>query len=144
MLGALCLLWWTLTIVTMSKYLFIVLNANDHGEGARMTLGVAASCGLRLAALCRPCLSRAPCAQQLKGSATMQVARSPCTRSSAASRGSTRSALPTPATTPSRSTPRASATQIPRARSSSQAMHRPMFAGVPCISAEGCSGIRHG
>ena len=33
-LGALCLLWWTLTIVTMTKYLFIVLSANDHGEGA--------------------------------------------------------------------------------------------------------------
>ena len=33
MLGALCLLWWTLTIVTMTKYLFIVLSANDHGEG---------------------------------------------------------------------------------------------------------------
>ena len=35
-LGALCLLWWTLTIVTMTKYLFIVLSANDHGEGVSL------------------------------------------------------------------------------------------------------------
>ena len=40
MLGALCLLWWTLTIVTMFKYLFIVLSANDHGEGAPLCVPI--------------------------------------------------------------------------------------------------------
>lgn len=33
-LGAMCLIFWTLTIIVVFKYVCLVLHANDRGEGA--------------------------------------------------------------------------------------------------------------
>ncbi|KAK4489611.1 hypothetical protein RD792_005423 [Penstemon davidsonii] len=39
LLGTLSLIIWTLTILVLIKYVFIVLQANDHGEGTCMVIG---------------------------------------------------------------------------------------------------------
>jgi len=36
LLGILSLILWTLTLVSLVKYVFIVLHADDHGEGTRL------------------------------------------------------------------------------------------------------------
>lgn len=37
-LGALCFIFWTLTLIPLVKYVFIVLRANDNGEGGTFAL----------------------------------------------------------------------------------------------------------
>lgn len=55
-LGGFSILFWTLTLLVLVKYVMVVLNANDHGEGAQRWwqahathLGLRAACCMQAA-----------------------------------------------------------------------------------------------